>query len=186
MGSKDPVLIQTIIPLKMNTHKVKGLLKGLRYISQVFEEEKKQEIQIGGPTDVKHVAHFGCDGSAQESPSWMRGFGIPAQCQSASSNESEAPSDGPEWVSEDTGQRMSRRERQEKLKPRHRRHRSVENAPDPDSQTKSRQPRRHHTRGAEGRRAQDESLPDVPKRTRKKKPNDDVNSQAYAGLDAEK
>lgn len=35
------------------------------------EDEKKQEIQIGGPTDVKHVAHMGCDGSAEESPSWV-------------------------------------------------------------------------------------------------------------------
>ncbi|KAJ0792472.1 putative CRIB domain-containing protein RIC1 [Helianthus annuus] len=177
MGSKDPLLIQTIIPLKMNVHKVKGLLKGLRYISQVFEEEKKQEIQIGGPTDVKHVAHFGCDGQAQESPSWMKGFGTPA----ASSNGSEASSqDGPDWVSEDAGQKTSRRER------RHRRHRSVENAPDPDSQTKSRQPRRHHTRGVEGRRAENESLPELPKRNRRKKPQDDVNSQASARSDAEK
>lgn len=85
----------------------------------------------------------------------------------------------------DTGQRVPRRERQEKLKPRHRRHRSVENAPDPDSETKSRQPRRHHTRAAEGRRAQDESLPEVPKRTRKKKSKDDVNSQASTCSDAE-
>ncbi|KAK1428421.1 hypothetical protein QVD17_17255 [Tagetes erecta] len=183
MGSKDPVLIQSVIPLKMNIHKVKGLLKGLRYISLVFEEEKKQEIQIGAPTDVKHVAHFGCDGSAEDSPSWMRGYGTPGHCQSGSSNVSE--SDGSDWVSEDTGQRVPRRERQEKLKPRHRRHRSVENAPDPDSETKSRQPRRHHTRAAEGRRAQDESLPEVPKRTRKKKSKDDVNSQASTCSDAE-
>ncbi|KAK9057392.1 hypothetical protein SSX86_022227 [Deinandra increscens subsp. villosa] len=176
----------------MNAHKVKGLLKGLRYISLVFEEEKKQEIQIGGPTDVKHVAHYGCDGPAQESPSWMSGFGTSAPGQSTPSNASESPSDGPEWVSEgsnihpfnlvinskhvaDTGQKMSRRERQEKPKSKHRRHRSVESSPDPDSQTKPRQPRRHHTR-AEGRRAQDESLPEVPKRNRKKKPMDEANS----------
>lgn len=35
------------------------------------EDEKKQDIQIGGPTDVKHVAHYGCDGSYEEAPSWV-------------------------------------------------------------------------------------------------------------------
>lgn len=38
--------------------KVKGLLKGLRYISHVFDEEEEEEefeIQIGLPTDVRHV-----------------------------------------------------------------------------------------------------------------------------------
>ncbi|XP_071687696.1 uncharacterized protein [Rutidosis leptorrhynchoides] len=158
----------------MNTHKVKGLFNSLRCISQVFadDQQKKQEIQIGAPTDVKHVAHIGCDGTSEESPSWMKGFGTSSQRQATSSNVSEAPSDGPEWVSEDSGQKVSRRKRQEKQKSRHRRHRSVENAPDPDSQTKSRQPRRNHTRGDEGRHSQDESLPEVPKKTREKKSKD--------------
>lgn len=36
------------------------------------DEEKEQEMQIGNPTDVKHVAHIGFDGPAvQESPSWV-------------------------------------------------------------------------------------------------------------------
>ncbi|RVW53779.1 CRIB domain-containing protein RIC7 [Vitis vinifera] len=42
--------------------KMKGLLKGLRYISQIFDNEKEQEMEIGYPTDVKHVAHIGWDG----------------------------------------------------------------------------------------------------------------------------
>nr|GMD23695.1 CRIB domain-containing protein RIC6-like [Ipomoea batatas] len=55
--------------------KVKGLFKGLKYISQIFEEEKEAEIQIGFPTDVKHVAHIGWDGpAAQDNPSWMKDF----------------------------------------------------------------------------------------------------------------
>ncbi|XP_050371962.1 CRIB domain-containing protein RIC6 [Argentina anserina] len=59
--------------------KVKGLLKGLRYISQIFEE-KDQEIQIGFPTDVKHVAHIGWDGpSANSTPSWMTEFKSPQE-----------------------------------------------------------------------------------------------------------
>ncbi|XP_024984174.1 CRIB domain-containing protein RIC7 [Cynara cardunculus var. scolymus] len=55
---------------------VKGLLKGLRYISEIFEadNEKEQEIQIGMPTDVKHIAHIGCDGPSTNAPSWMNDF----------------------------------------------------------------------------------------------------------------
>nr|AAQ05795.1 desiccation-associated protein [Lilium longiflorum]ABC88422.1 LLP12-2 [Lilium longiflorum] len=53
--------------------KMKGLLKGLRYISQIFEgEDKEPEMEIGFPTDVKHVAHIGWDGpSVNNAPSWM-------------------------------------------------------------------------------------------------------------------
>ncbi|XP_047939620.1 CRIB domain-containing protein RIC1-like [Salvia hispanica] len=45
--------------------KMKGLFKGLRYISQIFddEHEKEQDMQIGLPTDVKHVSHVGYDES---------------------------------------------------------------------------------------------------------------------------
>lgn len=53
---------------------MKGLLKGLRYISQIFEAEKEPEMQIGYPTDVKHVAHIGWDGPSVNSPSWMNEF----------------------------------------------------------------------------------------------------------------
>ncbi|XP_039122098.1 CRIB domain-containing protein RIC5-like [Dioscorea cayenensis subsp. rotundata] len=53
--------------------KVKGLLKGLRYISQIFDGDlKEQEMQIGYPTDVKHVAHIGWDCPSVGSPSWNR------------------------------------------------------------------------------------------------------------------
>ncbi|PWA91126.1 ROP-interactive CRIB motif-containing protein B [Artemisia annua] len=55
---------------------MKGLLKGLRYISEIFEADnvKEPEIQIGAPTDVKHVAHIGCDGPSSNAPSWMNEF----------------------------------------------------------------------------------------------------------------
>ncbi|KGN56841.1 CRIB domain-containing protein RIC5 [Cucumis sativus] len=55
---------------------VKGLLKGLRYISQIFDE-KEPEMQIGLPTDVKHVAHIGWDGPSgnqNNTPTWMNEF----------------------------------------------------------------------------------------------------------------
>ncbi|CAL1383308.1 unnamed protein product [Linum trigynum] len=53
---------------------MKGLLKGLRYISQIFDEEKEAEMQIGNPTDVKHVAHIGWDGNNDSPPTWMTEF----------------------------------------------------------------------------------------------------------------
>lgn len=85
---------------------MKGLLRGFRYISQIFgeylnfslnprfffssefshvnmmlnnrkafdnfaEDEKEPEMQIGLPTDVKHVAHIGMDGPSANKPSWV-------------------------------------------------------------------------------------------------------------------
>ncbi|XP_057471111.1 CRIB domain-containing protein RIC6-like [Actinidia eriantha] len=50
---------------------MKGLLKGLRYISQIFDSKKEEEMQIGHPTDVKHVAHIGWDGPSANTPNWM-------------------------------------------------------------------------------------------------------------------
>ena len=35
------------------------------------ENEKEPEIQIGNPTDVKHVAHIGNDGPFNNAPSWV-------------------------------------------------------------------------------------------------------------------
>ncbi|KAE8676240.1 CRIB domain-containing protein RIC7 [Hibiscus syriacus] len=64
-------------PLEMaSNNKMKGLLKGLRYISEIFENEKEPEMQIGLPTDVKHVAHIGWDGpsAVKSAPSWMNEF----------------------------------------------------------------------------------------------------------------
>ena len=36
-----------------------------------FADEKEQEMQIGLPTDVKHVAHIGWDGPSANAPSWV-------------------------------------------------------------------------------------------------------------------
>lgn len=32
---------------------------------------KEREIEIGYPTDVKHVAHIGLDGQSSSAPSWV-------------------------------------------------------------------------------------------------------------------
>ncbi|GAB2298562.1 hypothetical protein Dimus_032630 [Dionaea muscipula] len=69
--------------------KMKGLLKGLRYISQIFEEEEEKEIQIGFPTDVKHVAHIGWDGPTTNAPSWMNEFKSPNEAPPGSTKENQ-------------------------------------------------------------------------------------------------
>ncbi|CAD5196308.1 unnamed protein product [Musa acuminata subsp. malaccensis] len=48
--------------------KMKGLLKGIKYITHIFVH-KEHEMEIGYPTDVKHVAHIGFD-----NPFWMDEF----------------------------------------------------------------------------------------------------------------
>ncbi|XP_062217254.1 CRIB domain-containing protein RIC10-like [Phragmites australis] len=52
--------------------KMKGIFKGLKIISQMFLH-KEHEMEIGYPTDVKHVAHIGL-GTSDTSPSWMNEF----------------------------------------------------------------------------------------------------------------
>ncbi|KAG6691533.1 hypothetical protein I3843_10G066600 [Carya illinoinensis] len=53
--------------------KMKGIYKSFRFISQIFVV-KEREIEIGYPTDVKHVAHIGLDGQSGSAPSWMNEY----------------------------------------------------------------------------------------------------------------
>lgn len=41
------------------------------YKNNVVEDEKEPEMQIGKPTDVKHVAHIGWEGPSATTPSWV-------------------------------------------------------------------------------------------------------------------
>ncbi|KAL3726947.1 hypothetical protein ACJRO7_031795 [Eucalyptus globulus] len=54
--------------------KVKGLLKGLRYILHIVNKKKEQELQIGFPMDVKHIAHIGWEGPSANALSWLSKF----------------------------------------------------------------------------------------------------------------
>ncbi|XP_073316181.1 CRIB domain-containing protein RIC6-like [Primulina huaijiensis] len=135
---------------------MKGLLKSLKYISQIFEEEKEKEMQIGLPTDVKHVAHIGSDGpSTNDPPSWMKEFKSGSVFQSA-------PLGPPEDLGEDSeikcvsqDSRSGRRETNSESRdlpadlPKFSGHiSSTDNTNDSprkkDSSTKSRQSRRNH------------------------------------------
>uniref|UniRef100_A0ACD5V3F8 Uncharacterized protein n=1 Tax=Avena sativa TaxID=4498 RepID=A0ACD5V3F8_AVESA len=56
-------------------YKMKGIFKGFRIISNIFAA-KEPEMEIGRPTDVKHVAHIGWNSSTgtltgNAPPSWV-------------------------------------------------------------------------------------------------------------------
>ncbi|XP_061376559.1 CRIB domain-containing protein RIC10 [Gastrolobium bilobum] len=52
---------------------IKGIYKSFKYITRIFVV-KEREMEIGYPTDVKHVAHIGWDGPQGTGPSWMNDF----------------------------------------------------------------------------------------------------------------
>ncbi|XP_059298455.1 CRIB domain-containing protein RIC6-like [Lycium barbarum] len=177
------------------TTKVKGLLKGLRYISQVFDEDKEKDMQIGFPTDVKHVAHIGWDGpSSVDNPSWMKEFKSPGAFQSAPLLPPPAePKENPDikWVSEDSNRRSrnansSSPTKDKPEKPRtSRRHSTTENGSNENSTSKepgakSRSSRRHHNKDtSDGHKSSESSgknNPDIPKKSRRKKSKEDGGS----------
>uniref|UniRef100_M1ASI6 P21-rho-binding domain-containing protein n=1 Tax=Solanum tuberosum TaxID=4113 RepID=M1ASI6_SOLTU len=51
-------------------NKMKGIIKGFKYMFNNFAV-KERELEIGCPTDVKHVAHIGWDGQSGNAPSWV-------------------------------------------------------------------------------------------------------------------
>ncbi|KAK4755057.1 hypothetical protein SAY87_008814 [Trapa incisa] len=53
--------------------RMKGIYKSFKFFSQIFVM-KEREMEIGYPTDVKHVAHIGWDGASGNAPSWMNEF----------------------------------------------------------------------------------------------------------------
>ncbi|CAH8388475.1 unnamed protein product [Eruca vesicaria subsp. sativa] len=55
------------------TMKMKGIYKSFKSISHIFVE-KERDMEIGYPTEVKHVAHVGWEGSSGSAPAWMSEF----------------------------------------------------------------------------------------------------------------
>ncbi|KAL8151192.1 hypothetical protein V2J09_021000 [Rumex salicifolius] len=70
-------LVSTRVPVFAGeqgmTSKMKGIYRGFKFISRFFVA-KEREMEIGYPTDVKHLAHIGLDGSDGAAPSWMNDF----------------------------------------------------------------------------------------------------------------
>ncbi|XP_019451567.1 PREDICTED: CRIB domain-containing protein RIC10-like isoform X3 [Lupinus angustifolius] len=116
--------------------KVKGIFKGFKYISQIFDE-KEDEIQIGFPTDVKHVAHIGSDDPSANAPSWM--------------NEYKEPTQGTENATEKLEEHNNNNSSSKGSKIRHlipkSRHQSIDNN-DSNDHTKHKHTRRHRSTDA--------------------------------------
>ncbi|CAN8325524.1 unnamed protein product [Cochlearia groenlandica] len=53
--------------------KMKGIYKSFKSISQIFVV-KDRDMEIGYPTEVKHVSHVGWEGSSGSAPCWMSEF----------------------------------------------------------------------------------------------------------------
>ncbi|XP_021766931.1 CRIB domain-containing protein RIC10-like isoform X2 [Chenopodium quinoa] len=83
------------------TTKIKGMCKGsFKYISNIFVV-KEREMEIGLPTDVKHVAHIGWDGPEGTTPSWMSEFGGGSDLAVGSMGGSVGGSREQTWTSQD-------------------------------------------------------------------------------------
>lgn len=80
--------------------KIKGICKGsFKYIAQIFVV-KEREMEIGYPTNVKHVAHIGWEGSNGTAPSWMNDFKTGSDVALASIGSAGSSRD-PTWTSQD-------------------------------------------------------------------------------------
>ncbi|KAL3624978.1 hypothetical protein CASFOL_031646 [Castilleja foliolosa] len=84
--------------------KMKGFYKGFKYtLSQIFVV-KEREMEIGSPTDVKHVAHIGWEGSSGSAPTWMNDLRVGSDFAATSiGNSGSALSP---WSSHDFGESM--------------------------------------------------------------------------------
>ncbi|KAM0894359.1 hypothetical protein ACQ4PT_024524 [Festuca glaucescens] len=87
------------------SYKMKGIFKGFKIISQIFAA-KEPEMEIGCPTDVKHVAHIGWSTSTGtltgNAPlSWMNSIGGSSDFGSLGNLALAAPSAGTSWASQD-------------------------------------------------------------------------------------
>ncbi|KAF8692630.1 hypothetical protein HU200_039448 [Digitaria exilis] len=97
----------------MSTKMKKGILKPFRYISNMMDG-KEPEMQIGFPTDVKHVAHIGWDGpgaanttatttnnNAGGAPSWMKDYHSAPLDSSSFRSESGGTAAANPWASQE-------------------------------------------------------------------------------------
>ncbi|XP_031500624.1 CRIB domain-containing protein RIC10 [Nymphaea colorata] len=80
--------------------KMKGFFKGIKYIQQIFVY-KDHEMEIGYPTDVRHVAHVGWDGSSMSTPSWMNEYKTAPEFSSTSLANFGKSGEMASWTSDD-------------------------------------------------------------------------------------
>ncbi|KAJ4982272.1 hypothetical protein NE237_033109 [Protea cynaroides] len=93
--------------------KMKGIYKGFKCISHLFVVKEQREMEIGYPTDVKHVAHIGWDDQSANPPGWMNEFKSPSDFSAMSLGSLGGESDPSfvpisSWSSLDFDQSMAR------------------------------------------------------------------------------
>ncbi|XP_062229596.1 CRIB domain-containing protein RIC10-like isoform X2 [Phragmites australis] len=79
---------------------MKGIFKGFKIIAQIFTMHKEHEMEIGYPTDVRHVSHIGL-GASDSCPSWMNEFRGLAEASAGGPVSSVAQSRQTSWASLD-------------------------------------------------------------------------------------
>ncbi|KHG16177.1 Uridylate kinase [Gossypium arboreum] len=142
-------------------------------------------MQIGNPTDVKHVAHIGMDGPSANKPSWMNEFNSAEELSSdtLANNLQETPSAAGDHeslpptsnekpkktrckASIENGTAVESSKVSEKGS---RGNRSSNNSMDSPARESSSQGRRHSNRSSNGSESPSQDLPDIPKKSRRKK-----------------
>ncbi|KAH9614003.1 hypothetical protein KSS87_004766 [Heliosperma pusillum] len=99
----------------MTSTKIKGICKGsFKYISHLFVVKEPRELEIGLPTDVKHVAHIGWNTPDSTSPSWMNEFKAGSD-MAVTSIGSIGGSNDPTWSSHDFEHTLRRQQSSAKL-----------------------------------------------------------------------
>ncbi|XP_057477830.1 CRIB domain-containing protein RIC10-like [Actinidia eriantha] len=148
---------------------MKGLLKGLRYISQIFDNEKEEEMEIGYPTDVKHVAHIGMEGPSANTPTWMNEFKSNSEMSSNGEpndkTASKPPTQDPIGVQKSSRASMNSPTRDLPM-----------DSPTCRSSSKTKQSRRHHRRSSSGSVGSPTRDSLGPTKTRRHKNSGDLDS----------
>ncbi|KAL7177631.1 hypothetical protein ACSBR2_030901 [Camellia fascicularis] len=157
----------------------------------IGDNEKEEEIEIGFPTDVKHVAHIGMDGPSANTPSWMNEYKGNAETKdtpSKSSTQDPLTLDVT-GIQESSGAQLDSPTRHSSSKPRrHKNSSSSLGSPTQDSSGSSTKPRRHKNHSMDldsnrdpshrsrrshnldiGSDSPSQELPGLPKHSRRKK-----------------
>ncbi|RDX68654.1 CRIB domain-containing protein RIC7, partial [Mucuna pruriens] len=142
----------------------------------VAENEKEQDIQIGYPTDVKHVAHIGWDGPSMNEYKASPQFASPP-IVTADVQKNKGQENSVKWVSEVDAKRRSTRDLPDLPKASKRQSTGgVTDSPTREKPNRHRQPRKASNK------AKDESIPtriseypdsptvpDIPKKSRRQR-----------------
>ncbi|KAA8527785.1 hypothetical protein F0562_035346 [Nyssa sinensis] len=130
------------------------------------DNEKEPEMQIGHPTDVKHVAHIGSDGPSANQPSWLNEFKTTSEPSPGMLRNVGVVNPATESsAKEDSSMLGDITEMQNSLG-------AFLNSSTRNSASKTKQSKRHHSsNGSEGSPARDSTSSTKPRRQKNSRPN---------------